>query len=150
MTSRTIAPDLYRRKSQKELSEAGLRATNQRAVLLEIIRDGEGHLDAYELYRRARKRQPGLSLSTVYRTLQQFKKLGLVDEVHFNEAHHHYETKHSDEHHHLVCLDCGKVIEFNYPLSQHIKKKVPEAGDFDITEIEVRLGGHCSECKKRK
>ena len=81
----------------------GLRATNQRALILEIIRHGRGHLDADEVHRLARKKQARISLSTVYRTLQTLKKAGLIDEVHFDEDHHHYEARASAEHHHLVC-----------------------------------------------
>ena len=115
---------------------------------MELIRQGEGHLDADELYRRARERQPRLSLSTVYRALQKFKELGLIDEVHFDEAHHHYEVKPAAEHHHLVCLGCGRVIEFNHPLSRYLKRNVPEAKNFDIAETEVRITGYCSECRR--
>ena len=142
MNTKQQAPDI------KALSAAGLRVTNQRALLLDIIRQGEGHLDADELYRLARERQPRLSLSTVYRALQQFKKLGLVDEVHFDEDHHHYEAKQSVEHHHLVCLGCGQVFEFNRPISRYIKRNVPEAKDFDIAETEVRVTGYCSRCRQ--
>jgi Fe2+ or Zn2+ uptake regulation protein len=101
--------------NRKALNVTGIRVTNQRALILEVIRHGQGHLDADEVYRRARQKQPRLSLSTVYRTLQAFKKLGLIEEVHFDEAHHHYEVKPPAEHHHLVCLGCGRVIEFKYP-----------------------------------
>ena len=135
---------------RKALSVAGLRVTNQRALLLEIIRQGEGHLDAYELYRRAHERQPRLSLSTVYRALQKFKKLGLVEEVHFDEAHHHYEVKQSSQHHHLVCLGCGRVIEFHYPLARQVKQNVPDAKDFDIVNTEVRVTGYCSRCRQER
>jgi len=131
---------------RRALNLAGLRVTNQRALLLEIIRQGEGHLDAFELYRRAREKQPRLSLSTVYRALQKFKKLGLVEEVHFDENHHHYEVKPSAEHHHLVCLGCGRVIEFHYPLARQVKRNVPEAKDFDIIGAELRMTGYCSRC----
>jgi len=129
---------------------SGLRVTNQRALILEIIRQGKGHLDAGEIYQQAHDKQPRLSLSTVYRTLQTFKKLGLVEEVHFDEDHHHYEVKPSPEHHHLVCLDCGRVIEFNYPLSRYVKKNVSEAKDFDIVDAEIRITGYCSECCQRR
>jgi len=125
----------------------GLRITNQRALILEIIRQGKGHLDADEVYRRARQKQPRLSLSTVYRTLQTLKKLGLVDEVHFDEDHHHYEVKPSTEHHHLVCLGCGRVVEFQYPLARLVKKNVPEAKDFEIAGSEIRITGYCPACR---
>jgi len=132
---------------RKIIGNTGLRTTKQRTLLLEVLRQGKSHLDADELYRRARKKQPQLSLSTVYRALRLFKKLGLVEETHFDEEHHHYEVKSATEHHHLVCLKCGKVVEFNYPLSRHVKENVPEARDFEIIGTEVRITGYCSKCK---
>ena len=135
---------------RRTLNVAGLRATNQRALILKIIRQGQGHLDADEIYRRAREKQPRPSLSTVYRTLQRLKKLGLVEELHFDEAHHHYEPKPPSEHHHLVCLGCGRVIEFQYPLYRHVKKNVPEAKDFEIVETEVRMTGYCPKCHQKR
>ena len=134
--------------NRRALNVTGMRVTNQRALILEIIRRGQGHLDADEVYRRARQKQPRLSLSTVYRTLQAFKKLGLIEEVHFDEAHHHYEVKPSSEHHHLVCLGCGRIIEFRYPLARYVKRNVTEAKDFDIVSTEVRMTGYCSKCRQ--
>ena len=136
--------------SRKTLNVAGKRVTNQRALIMEIIRQREGHLDADEIYRRAREKEPRLSLSTVYRTLQMLKKLGLVEELHFDEEHHHYEVKPSAEHHHLICLGCGRVIEFNRPLSRYIKRNIPEAKGFDIAETEVRMSGYCSKCRRSR
>jgi len=136
--------------SRKALNVTGMRVTHQRALIIEIIRQGEGHLDADEIHRRAREKGPRLSLSTVYRTLQVLKKLGLVEELHFDDTHHHYEVKPSAEHHHLVCLGCGQVIEFHQPLSRYIKKNVPEAKGFDITEAEVRMTGYCPECRRKR
>ena len=134
--------------SRKALNRVGMRVTHQRALIMEIIRKGRGHLDADEIYRRAREKETRLSLSTVYRTLQMLKKLDLVEELHFDEEHHHYEVKPSAEHHHLVCLGCGRVIEFYYPLSRYLKKKVPEAKDFDITGTEIRMTGYCAKCRR--
>ena len=135
-------------ESQRGLNSRGLRSTSQRALILEIIRRGQGHLDADEVYRQAREKQPRLSMSTVYRNLQMFKKLGLVEEIHLDETHHHYEVKPSVEHHHLVCLGCGKVIEFRYPLTRHVQRNVAEAKDFHIIETEVRMTGYCPQCQQ--
>ena len=137
-------------KNSHRVSVPELRATKQRALILEIIRHGKGHLDADEVYRRARLKYPRLSLSTVYRTLQLFKKLGLVEELHFDETHHHYEVKPSAEHHHLVCLGCGKVIEFRHSLSRQVKKNVPEARDFEVVNTEIRMMGYCPECRQKR
>ncbi|MEK7354552.1 MAG: transcriptional repressor [Chloroflexota bacterium] len=137
-------------KNRKLLNTAGLRNTAQRALIMDIIRNGRGHLDADEVHRQAKRKQPRLSLSTVYRTLQKLKALGLIEELHFDEAHHHYEIKPPTEHHHLLCLGCGKVIEFKYPLARLVKKNAIEAKDFEITGSEVRMTGYCAGCQENK
>ena len=130
------------------LNTIGLRATSQRALILDIIR--HGHLDADEIYRQARQKKPRLSLSTVYRTLQVLKKLGLVEELHFDETHHHYELKPSSEHHHLVCLGCSKVVEFECPISPKMKEDVGRQESFEVTGAEIRMIGYCSQCRQEK
>ena len=146
MNTETTTLDYTRRA----LTTAGLRVTGQRGLVMEVIRHGQGHLDADEIYRRARQKHPRLSLSTVYRSLQLFKKLGLVEEVHFDESHHHYEAKPSVEHHHLVCLGCGRVVEFRYPLSRYVKRNVAEARDFEIVATEIRMTGYCPKCRQER
>ena len=135
-------------RKRKTLKSSGMRATSQRALILEIVR--RGHMDADEIYRQARDKQPRLSLSTVYRTLQVLKKLGLVEELHFDEAHHHYEVKPSSEHHHLVCLGCGKVVEFKCPLSPRMKVNIAREKGFEITGTEIRVTGYCSKCRQNR
>lgn len=137
-------------EQQRTLDTPGMRITQQRSLILEVIRHGEGHLDADEIYRRARVKQPRLSLSTVYRTMQKLKKLGLIEERHFAEEHHHYEIKPSADHHHLICLGCGQIVEFQYPLARLVKKHVPEVKDFDISGIELYLTGYCAECRQER
>ena len=129
------------------LLPGNMKKTGQRALILSIIR--KGHLDAREIYRLAANKQPRLSLSTVYRTLRRLKDMGLVEELHFDEAHHHYEMKQSPETCHLVCRDCGCVIEFDYRLSPSLKKRVEKEKGFRITGGEIELTGLCSECQKK-
>lgn len=137
-------------RSRRDLAATGLRITNQRAIILDIIKRSEPHLDADEIYRRARKKEPRISLSTVYRCLLRFKEMGLVEEYHFDESHHHYEVKPTSTHHHLVCLGCGRVIEFEYDLVRQIEENVPETRGFEITETEFRINGYCSRCHKER
>ncbi len=136
--------------ARRVLNATKLRITNQRALILGIIRRGQGHLDVDEVYRQARKKQPRLSLSTVYRTLGILKRLGLVDEVHFDEAHHHYEMKPPTEHHHFACLGCGRVVEFRYPLVRLVKRRVAEVKDFEIINTELRMTGYCEQCRRER
>lgn len=137
------------KKGKLVLSKKGQRVTRQRSLLLNLIRE-EGHLDANDLYQRAREKQPRLSLSTVYRNLQLFKKLELVAEHDFAELHHHYEAKSKTEHHHLLCLGCGKIVEFRCPLSHRIKAKVSKEHGFEITNAEVRMTGFCPACRQQE
>ncbi len=147
---------IKKRSSREFAREAmpGKRITDQRTLILDIIRQNHSHIDADEVYRLARKKKPHISLSTIYRNLQTLKKLGLVDEVHFDEAHHHYEIKtdrnSSAEYHHLICLGCGKITEFKYPLVKTLKKDIPEAMDFEITGTETRIIGYCNECQRKR
>lgn len=125
------------------------RATAQRQLLLELLREAGGHLNADELYQRARHKQPSLSLSTVYRSLKLFKELGLVEEHQFDGARRHYETKPKTRHHHLVCLGCGRIVEFRCPTTERLKAKIGRKEGFEISQAEVRLAGYCPDCQQR-
>jgi Fur family ferric uptake transcriptional regulator len=132
------------------LDSSSQRITAQRALILELLKQSGRHVDADELYRRARKKNPRISLSTVYRNLQLFKKLGLIEEHHFDEEHHHYEVKSGAEHQHLLCINCGKVVEFACPVSRKLRKDIGKQYDFDITGVEVRMTGLCSRCRNKE
>ena len=128
----------------------GKRTTSQRRLLLALISQAGGHLDADELYRRAREQELSISLSTIYRNLSLFKKLGLVEERHFAEEHHHYEAKATAEHHHLVCLGCDEVIEFQSPLTEQMKRQIQKESNFVITDTEVCMMGYCARCQQSR
>ncbi len=124
--------------------------TNQRRLLLELIRDAEGHLDAKELYRRASARDESISPATVYRSLNLFKGLGLVDEMRLGKVRCYYEVKQSPGHQHLVCQGCGKVIEFQNPYFQKLIKAIQRERGFKITRAELYLEGYCPECEEKE
>jgi Fur family ferric uptake transcriptional regulator len=132
------------------LNSSSQRVTAQRTLLFELLRRSGGHVDADELYRRARRKNSRISLSTVYRNLALFKKLGLIEERRFDEEHHHYEVKSGEEHQHLLCIDCGKVVEFDYPAVNRFRRDIATKYGFDITGIEIQLTGLCSDCRKNK
>jgi len=131
------------------LRRAELRVTPQRVLLLEIIRDSAGHLDADEIYSLARDRHPRISLSTVYRTLSLLKEVGLVRELDFDEEHHHYELCDTGEgkHYHLYCLGCGNVIEFESPLVKELQEHLAQEHDFEIMDCQVVVSGYCARCR---
>lgn len=129
------------------LRGSGRRLTGQRRLLLELLQQHGGHLDARELYRLAQERDPRLNLSTVYRTLGLLRDLGLVDEQRLGEDHHHYELRTSAAHYHLVCQSCGSVVEFTSPLVEQLKEAVGRELDYTITAAQIDLLGACAACR---
>jgi Fur family ferric uptake transcriptional regulator len=125
------------------------RSTEQRQLLLEIIQQAEGHLDADEIYQQACQKSPSISLSTVYRSLQLFKELGLIEEHQFNGTRRCYETTLRSKHHHLVCLGCGRIFEFKCSSAERLKSRISREDGFKVTDAEVRLVGYCPECQQR-
>lgn len=134
-------------ESEETLRKAGKRITRQREIILDVIQERGGHLDAEEIYRLAKPKAPRLSLSTVYRTIKALKEVGLVEELHLGEEHHHYEIKEVG-HHHLICQGCGKVIEFECPFSGELRQGLSEEYGFEITGVHLDLMGYCTECRQ--
>jgi Fe2+ or Zn2+ uptake regulation protein len=131
------------------LRERGNRITPQRRAILRIIRERAGHLSADEIHDLARREIPRLSLSTVYRTLDLLKELDLVTELHLAGNHYRYEAQ-SDQHEHLVCLSCGKVIEFHCAHCVAMHEQLSGKYGFQITGSRVELFGYCQECAKTR
>jgi len=125
----------------------GRALTIQRNVLLDIIQSTNTHLDADELYQRAKAKEPRISLATVYRNLKLFKELGLISESDLGETHSHYEIKSKAQHHHLVCLGCGQVIEFDSPLINKAITGIQRGKGFYITSVQIKIEGYCQKCQ---
>jgi Fe2+ or Zn2+ uptake regulation protein len=124
--------------------------TNQRRLLLELLRGSEGHIDAKELLRRASARDESISQATVYRTLNLFKELGLIDEMRLDNIRCYYEVRQSPEHQHLVCRGCGKVIEFQNPHFKQLIEAIRREHGFQVTKAALYLEGYCPECEGKE
>ena len=122
--------------------------TVQRRLILDLLREADGHIDAKELYRRASAKDEFISPATVYRTLNLFKELGLVDERRLGKVRCYYELKQSNDHQHLVCKGCGKVIEFESPLVTRLVNTVRREHGFNVTKAELYLEGYCPDCEQ--
>ena len=124
--------------------------TTQRKLLLNVLQEAGTHIDAKELYRRANEQDPRISIATVYRSLQLFREMGLVDERRLGQVRCCYEIKRSGEHHHLVCRGCGRIIDVESPLIQQLVMQVQRENKFHVTRAELCLEGYCEECKERQ
>jgi len=124
-------------------------ATVHRQLLLHLIHDAGGHIDAKELYRRATRQDESISLATVYRSLHLFKQLDLVDERRLGQVRCYYGIKQTPEHQYLVCRGCGKIIDFESPLIRKLVDKVQRDYRFNVTKAELYLEGYCEQCDER-
>lgn len=132
------------------LKERGIRLTRQRQILLDLIDSSGKHLDAEQLYRMARERDPKLNRVTVYRTLKLLKESGLVDELdlmHYDGDQHYYETRRKQEHAHVVCLSCGKVEEFFGDPLQKLRRQVENTLGYEVVVARTEIGGYCPTCQ---
>jgi Fur family ferric uptake transcriptional regulator len=135
------------RVSEGRFRAAGKRMTSQRRLLLRILAEAGGHLDAREVYERARQHDIRLSLATVYRTLNSLREAGVVRELHLDEEHHHYELDGQDGHSHLVCLGCGRVTEVDSRAFVEAAQAIGRTSGFAIASAQVELDGYCAECQ---
>ncbi|RLA85107.1 MAG: transcriptional repressor [Deltaproteobacteria bacterium] len=126
------------------------RWTWQREVLLRLLREARGHLDADELYRKAREICPRIGLSTVYRNLRLFRDLGLIKELQLGEGHSHYEFVREGEHQHFLCRRCGRVIEFSSLSLKGLREELELEHGVRVEVMELRLEGLCRDCLKER
>jgi len=133
-------------RGEYRLRASGKRITLQRSLIVNVLSRAGSHLDAAEIYERARTHDPRLSLSTVYRTLGTLKEIGLVRESHLDADHHHYELDPHDGHSHLVCLACGRVVEVDGEFLVEAARSLGQAHGFEITRSHLELTGYCADC----
>jgi Fur family ferric uptake transcriptional regulator len=132
------------------LKGRGLRMTRQRQILLELIEKSGRHLDAEELVRLAKERDPNINRVTVYRTLKLLKEGQLVDELdlmHYGGDQHYYETRMKQEHAHMVCLRCGTVEEYYGETLKKLRREIEKHFGFEILVARTEIGGYCSHCR---
>ena len=136
----------------ERMKDRGLRLTEQRLLLAELLENAAEHLDAEMVYQLARKKDPSIHRATIYRTLHVLKKQGLVDELdlmHVAGDRHFYEVRPSAFHIHLVCTSCGGVLEPGGRFWEDLKKKVEKESGFKPEVVRLEMGGLCSACRPR-
>lgn len=129
------------------LKHHGFKCTPKRERIFQEASAMEGHFETEELAYRLRKKGSRISKATIYRTLPLLVKAGLIKEVINGEKHHHYEHNHiEDQHDHLICLKCRKIIEFEDELLREIQGKICEKHGFKAEKIEIEIFGYCRKC----
>ena len=130
------------------LDGMGLKHTKQRDVILVAFLESAEHVSAEQLYQEVRKRSPGIGYTTVYRTLKLLVDAGLAQERRFDDGLTRYEIEHA-HHDHLVCLKCGKIIEFESELIEDTQEKIAVEYGFKVLRHRHELYGHCLSCQEK-
>ena len=138
------------------LKNNGFRTTQPRRAILDLLMKTDHHIMAKEIYLKINKEYPDLGLTTIYRTLDLFNKAGLINKFEFGDGQSRYELagNFKEHHHHLVCSNCGKIIDYNDFISEEIKffdkiqRILSKKYKFNILNHEVSFYGTCDSCSK--
>ncbi len=134
----------------EDLRQAGLKTTLPRLKVLSMLESSKvRHLSAEDVYRELLKDDESIGLATVYRVLTQFVEAGLVIRHNFEGDRAVFELNDEDHHDHMVCVDCGRVIEFIDQRIEELQEKVASNHDFTIQDHALTLYGICKRCRTR-
>lgn len=129
------------------LRERGQRVTSERLALFDEIFAHHGHIDAEQLHRSLRRRGMKISRATVYRNLDLLVECGLVTRQRLGRRRYLYEHVHSGQRHdHLVCTECGRVVEFVSPGISALQGEICRAHGFVPSRHSLQIMGLCNEC----
>lgn len=136
----------------QDLRKAGLKVTLPRMKILEILESStKAHLSAEDIYRLLMDSDEDIGLATVYRVLTQFESAGLVIRHHFEGGQGVFELDRGKHHDHLICIQCGKIVEFVNSEIEEKQHQIAEEAGFDITDHSLIIYGKCnkSDCQER-
>src|SRR5690606_23643850 len=142
------APNLERLREQLEayMAEQGLRSTEQRRLIIDKFFESAQHLTIDELLGRVRDEDPKVGYATVYRTMKMLADGGIAHELNFGDNATRYELADVDAHHdHLICEECGHIIEFEEPLIEELQDRIAARYNFVIKHHKHELYGTCRE-----
>ncbi len=137
---------------KKVLKKKNLKFTRQREVILQAIYYSSGHHSPEEILSIVKKNFPeeNIGIATIYRNLAFFEEEGLVESISFGKEGKKYEIGHRHHHDHLVCIECGKIIEFVDEVIEKQQEKVAKKYNFKMVDHIMKIEGICSDCQKEK
>lgn len=129
--------------TSKEIQELNL--TKQREVVLQVIRDADGHLTANEVFVNAKQLLPSISFATVYNSLRFLKDAGHIAEIQFGNGASRFDRM-TSRHDHAICTACGKLVDIEMEHPAELVNLAAKYSNFKPESLEFTLRGLCSEC----
>lgn len=139
----------FSEQSSEAIRGAGGRMTTQRQLIIELVENTDGELDVESLYQLAHRRDPSISLATVYRTLNILEVAKLVHHSYRSRDHErrYYERISTDPLYHFTCRVCHKVIAFHSTLVEELEQRLAAELGLDVLNACICLDGLCPECR---
>ncbi len=132
-------------------SGGGLKTTKQREEILQVFFNSPGHKNLAQIYAQVAKANPKIGYTTVYRTLKLLTRLGLAAQRKFADGETRYERTSEKSHHdHLICLNCGKIIEFEDNALETLQERIADRNRFKVFHHRMELYGRCADCAPKR
>ncbi|SOH92876.1 Fur family transcriptional regulator, ferric uptake regulator [Monaibacterium marinum] len=126
---------------ERDLKNAGLRITQPRRIILQILEQSGDHPDATEIFQRAAKMDARISLATVYRTMKVLEETGAVERHAFQGGPARFEQADREHHDHLIDIETGAVVEFTSPRIEELQRTIAEELGYEIVDHRLELYG---------
>ena len=131
-----------------KLSEFGYRMTPQRSMIVRAVEETDGHISAEEIHAQICAHYPQMNISTVYRTLDLLKGLGLVTETDLGDGRVRYHSMGKGHHHHLVCERCGNTIDIKESTLNPLWSEILRKYGFKVNMKHLAFFGRCPNCQR--
>ena len=125
----------------------GLPVTVQRRVIFDALLDRDDHPTVDQVFEQVKSRIPGVSRTTVYRTLETLVELGVAQKTNHLQAVARFDGN-MDHHHHLVCVECDKIVDCDEPAVKRVRLPDVRRMGFDIIDFSVYFKGRCADCRR--
>ncbi|SHM52290.1 Fur family transcriptional regulator, ferric uptake regulator [Caldanaerovirga acetigignens] len=138
---------------EDKLRNREVKLTPQRKATLEVFLENPSrHMSTEEIYALVKKKFPEVGLATIYRTLLLFDECDIIKKLNFGDGCYRYELSEDEkhQHHHLVCLKCGQVYEFDDDLLEELEHQIETKNEFKIIDHMVKFLGYCRKCQESK
>lgn len=139
---------------KEKIRENKYKFTTQRQDILKVFVESEdNHMSADEVFKAVKAIQPDIGLATVYRTLELFVELGLLKKMDFGDGRARYELHDHTMphfHHHLICLGCGDIREFQYDMLEPLESVIEAEEGFEVVDHMLKFYGYCKSCRNKR
>ena len=133
------------------LAKHGLKQSKQREIVLQSFLETGGHMTVDDLYRVIHRTHPGIGRTTIYRALKVFVDAQLAESIELKDGLTRFEHKYRHAHHdHMICVDCGTILEFVSPEIEKLQDEIADAYGFVIDSHRHQIFGRCQKCERAR